>query len=209
MKTHTKTYVFNKEKLDFEVTNVLLKYKVFLTVLLILFGATLTSAVSFKKEIAEKERIIKEKEEKIRLVKEPLRKEYYIQDLYNAIGFKLNKKQFNTFSELALKYRDQIEEAKVPATLVWYIAYKESRFDVNAKNSNSSASGLFQVIDNTWNGVCKMKGYSLDGRFNEQKQVTVVLDYLNYLYEKNGSWKDTMKAYGGNKFHYPVLFLFK
>lgn len=205
------TYVFkyNKEKLDFEVTNVLIKYKVFLTVLLILFGATLTSAVSYKKEIAEKERIIKEKEERIRLVKEPLRKEFYIQDLYSAIGFKLNRKQFKTFSELALKYRDQIEEAKVPATLVWYIAYKESGFKIDAKNNSSTAQGIFQVLTGTWNEVCKLKGYNFGGRNNEQKQVTVVLDYLNYLYNKSGSWEKVCHNYQGGEIHYNVGFLFK
>lgn len=204
-----KTYIFNKEELDFEVTNILIKYKVFLTILLILFGATLTSVVSFKHEIAEKERIIKEKEERIRLVKEPLRKEYYIQDLYSAIGFKLNKKQFKTFSELALKYRSQIEEAKVPATLVWYIAYKESRFESNVKNSESSAHGFFQIVNGTWKEMCKLKGYDLGGRNNEQKQVTVVLDYLNYLYNKRGSWEEVSKDYQGGKINYNVGFLFK
>lgn len=204
-----KTYKFNTEKLDYEVSNILIKYKVLLILTLMLFGATLMSAVSYKKEIVLKEKIIKEKEERIRLVKQPLREEYYIQDLYNAIGFKLNKTQFRKFSQLALKYRTQIEEAKVPASLVWYISYKESNFNLTAKNSKSSARGLFQIINSTWNEVCKMKGYSLDGRFNEQKQVTVVLDYLNYLYNKNGSWERVTKDYQGGEIHYTVGFLFK
>lgn len=204
-----KTYKFNPEKLDFEVTNILLKYKLILTVILILFGATLTSTISYKKDIEEKEKIIKENNDRLRLIKEPLRKEFYIQDLYKAIGFKLTKEQYNRFSELALKYREQIEEAKVPATLVWYTAYRESKFEIVAENENSTAKGIFQFVIGTWNEMCKMKGYNLEGRFNEQKQVTVMLDYLNYLYAKEKSWKQVMKSYCGGELHYPVNFLLK
>ncbi len=181
-------FKYDSENLVYRRTNKTLKYRIIVAVLFISFGATLVSAVKFKYEIGEKEKIIKEKENRIKQINTPLREEYYVEDLYKAIGFKLTKEQYERFSFLALKYRNQIEEAKVPATLVFWVFYKESRFNVKAENNSSTAKGLGQMLDGTWNEMCKMKGYSIDGRFNEQKQVTVTLDYLNYLYERYGSW---------------------
>ena len=202
-------FKYDSENLVYRKTNKILKYRVIVAVLFISFGATLVSAVQFKSEIGEKEKIIREKENRIKQISSPLREEYYVEDLYKAIGFKLTKEQYERFSFLALKYRNQIEEAKVPATLVFWVFYKESRFNVKAENNNSTAKGLGQMLDGTWNEMCKMKGYSVDGRFNEQKQVTVTLDYLNYLYNIHKDWKKVMKAYGGNKLHYPFHFLVK
>ena len=202
-------FKYDSENLVYRRTNKTLKYRIIVAVLFISFGATLVSTVKFKSEIGEKEKIIKEKENIIKQINTPLREETYVEDLYRAIGFKLTKEQYERFSFLALKYRNQIEEAKVPATLVFWVFYKESRFNVKAENNNSTAKGLGQMLDGTWNEMCKMKGYSIDGRFNEQKQVTVTLDYLNYLYERYGSWDKTMEAYAGFKYHYPVNFLLK
>ena len=202
-------FKYDSENLVYRRTNKTLKYRIIVAVLFISFGATLVSAVKFKSEIGEKEKIIKEKENRIKQINTPLREESYVEDLYKAIGFKLTEDEFERFSFLVLKYRNQIEEAKIPATLVFWVFYKESRFNVKAENNNSTAKGLGQMLDGTWNEMCKMKGYSIDGRFNEQKQVTVTLDYLNYLYERHGSWGKTMEAYAGFKYHYPVNFLLK
>ena len=203
------TFKYDSENLVYRRTNKILKYRIIVAVLFISFGATLVSAVKFKSEIGEKEKIIKEKENIIKQINTPLREDTYVEDLYKAIGFKLTEDEFERFSFLALKYRNQIEEAKVPATLVFWVFYKESRFNVKAENNSSTAKGLGQMLDGTWNEMCKMKGYSIDGRFNEQKQVTVTLDYLNYLYERYGIWDKSMEAYAGFKYHYPVNFLLK
>lgn len=202
-------YRYDSENLVYVKTNKLLKYKIIVAVLFL--SVTFLSFVTAKShlEIAEKENIIKQKENRIKEITAPLREETYVQDLYKAIGFKLTKEQYNRFSQLALKYKNQIEEAKVPATLVWWTAYKESRFNVNAENETSSAKGMYQFLTGTWNEICKMKGYNLDGRFNEQKQVTVMLDYMNYLYDKHGSWEKSVEEYHGGEYQYPVLFLMK
>ena len=157
-------FKYDSENLVYRRTNKILKYRIIVAVLFISFGATLVSAVKFKSEIGEKEKIIKEKENIIKQINTPLREETYVEDLYKAIGFKLTKEQYERFSFLALKYRNQIEEAKVPATLVFWVFYKESRFNVKAENNNSTAKGLGQMLDGTWNEMCKLKGYSIDGR---------------------------------------------
>lgn len=202
-------FKFNKDKIAFQKTDILLKYKAIVAVLAILFSLTLISAMKLKTEIITKEIIIKQKEDRIKTIRTPLREENYIEDLQKAIGFKLTNKQYKEFTKLALKYKEQIEEAKVPATLVWWVACKESGFNLKAKNPDSSSKGLFGFIDGTWKEVCKMKGYGTEGRNNEEKQVRVMLDYLNYLYNKHGSWKDGMQEYHGQVYQYPTNFLFK
>jgi hypothetical protein len=208
-KEHNKLYKYDSDNLVYIRTNKLLKYRFIVGVLVLsVFLLSFVTAKS-KLEIAEKENIIKQKENRIKEITTPLREETYVQDLYKAIGFKLTGEQYKRFSELALKYKYQIEEAKVPATLVWWTAYKESRFNVNAENGTSTAKGMYQFLSGTWNEICKMKGYNVDGRFNEQKQVTVMLDYMNYLYNKHGSWEKSVEEYHGGEYQYPVLFLMK
>lgn len=202
-------YKYNKEKLLFEKTYKLLKYKIFTFILLIALAGTLISSVKLKNNSDELKEIIKQKEQRIALIKQPLREETYIKDLYKNIGFKLNDEQAEKFERLALKYRDQIEEAKVPATLVWWIAFKESRFNPEATNGESSAKGQFQFLDGTWNAMCKLKGVGRGGRFNEEKQVEILLTYLNYLYRKHGDWGKSMHEYHGGEYQYPMSFLFK
>jgi hypothetical protein len=202
-------YRFNKEKLLFEKTYKVLKYKIVSIILLLCLSGTLLSAITLKSKADVLKQIVKEKEKRISLIKQPLREETYVKDLYNSIGFKLTPKQYKTFERLSLKYKNKIEEAKVPATLVWWIGYKESRFNPEATNKESSAKGQFQFLDGTWNTMCKLKGVSKQGRFDEEKQVDILLTYLNYLYNKYGNWSDSMKEYHGGEYQYPVTFLFK
>lgn len=203
------TFKYNKEKLIFEKTYKVLKYKVVSVCLLLFFAGTLISAIQLKTEKEVLKQVIKQKDKRIETIVQPIREETYVEDLYKNIGFTLTDSQFERFSELALKYRNQIEEAKVPATLVWWVAYKESRFNVKAESNSSTAKGMYQFLDGTWNGVCKLKGFNRDGRFKEEKQVKVMLAYLNYLYGKYGSWEKSMVEYCGGEYQYPILFLFK
>jgi hypothetical protein len=209
-------FKFNSDKLTYQKTNILLKYK--LIIFLLLLSTFLLSFAVFevtehskklKQVIVQKDDVIAGKINKIIDINEPMRDETYVEDLYKYIGFKLTPQQYERFSYLALKYRKDIEAAKIPATLVWWTAYKESRFDPEQKNLSSTAKGMFQFLDGTWNEVCKMKGYSRDGRFSEEKQVKVMLAYLNYLYGKYGSWGKSMEEYHGGEYQYPITFLFK
>lgn len=203
------TFKYNKEKLIFEKTYKVLKYKAVSTCLLLFFAGTLISAIQLKAEKEILKQVIEQKDNRIAEIVQPLREETYVEDLYKNIGFTLTDKQYKKFSELALKYRNQIEEAKVPATLVWWVAYKESGFDVNAKSSTSTACGKFQFLKGTWSDMCKFKGVDTSGRFNEQKQVDIMLTYLNYHYHKEKDWKQVMSNFHGHQYLYPVKFLLK
>ncbi len=202
-------FKYDKENLVFKKTNKLLKYRLIVAVLSIFLGLTLVSVIKFKSEIIEKEEKIREKERKIELIKSPIREDYYINDLVKSIGHKFTKEEIEEIEKFTTKYKDKVEEAHVPMTLVVWIAYKESRFDHKAKNPNSSASGLFGFIDNTWNSMCKLKGVNKSGRFNKDKQVDILLTYLNYLYNRTGNWESVLKAYHGGTLQYPFNFLIK
>jgi hypothetical protein len=209
-------FKYNADALAFERTRVIVKYR--LTIGFLIFFLLLLSSFTIdiskksevlRGEILQKEDIIAGKINIITNIKEPLRDETYVKDLYKSINFELTPNQYERFEYLSLRYRDDIEEAKVPATLVWWTAYKESRFDPEQKNSESTAKGMFQFLDGTWNEVCKLKGFSEDNRLKESKQVKVMLAYLNYLYNKYSSWEKSMVEYHGGEYQYPIKFLFK
>ena len=202
-------YKYDSENLVYVKTNKLLKYRVIVAVLFL--SITFLSFVTAKShlEIAEKENIIKQKENRIKEITAPLREEYYLEDLVSAIGHKFTEKEKLQIEDLSLTYKDRLEEAKIPMTLFIWIAYKESRFDHKAKNPNSSACGLFGFVEGTWNEMCKLKGVSTEGRYNKDKQVEVLITYLNYLYNKHRDWKTVMKQYHGGSLQYPFNFLVK
>ena len=203
-----KIYTFNSETLEPEIVNTV-KYKAYFVGSLLLFFILLSSFISAKKEISEKDLTIQEKDRRINQIETPLREDFYIEDLVIAIGHKFSPKELEQIEDIAYRYKDKVEEAKIPMTLLIWIAYKESRFDSKAKNPNSTACGFFGFVDGTWNEMCKLKGVKTSGRFDEDKQVDILITYLNYLYERKGSWELVMKSYHGGTLQYPFKFLVK
>ena len=57
-------------------------------------------------------------------------------------------------------------EFNVPAESLFAVAMQESRFQPDAKNSRSTATGLFQHLDGTWNSVTDRYG----GRYGITKE---------------------------------------
>jgi hypothetical protein len=121
-----------------------------------------------------------------------------------SINIQLSEFKEKKLRHLYFKYKQLINNHNIPANLVWYIAIKESNLDVNAKNPKSSATGLFQFINSTWKEMCKRGGMDISGRFNEEKQVKVMLFYLDFLYNKYGNWRDVHKEYVGNVIMYKL-----
>jgi soluble lytic murein transglycosylase-like protein len=125
-------------------------------------------------------------------------------DFRRSLPLKLTDAQERRLKHLYFKYKNVINKHNVPNNIVWYIAFKESGFNVNAKNSKSSASGLFQFISSTWQSMCKRNGMDISGRFNEAKQVEILCVYLDYLYDKYGDWSLCHKEYAGNVMVYKL-----
>jgi hypothetical protein len=180
-----KLYKYDSDNLVYIRTNKLLKYRFIVGILVLSVFLLSFVTAKTKIEIAEKENIIKQKENRIKEITTPLREDVYIEDLIQAIGHNFTEKEKLQVEDLALTYKEKLEKAKIPMSLMIWIAYKESRFDHKAQNTESTAKGLFQFVDGTWEEMCKLKGVSTEGRFNKDKQVDILITYLNYLYSKH------------------------
>jgi hypothetical protein len=126
-------------------------------------------------------------------------------DFRRSLPLKMTDNQEKKLKYLYFKYKDVINKHHCPHNLLWYIGFKESKLDKNIHNSEgSSAKGIFQFIDGTWNAMCKRGGMSISGRFNEAKQVEVMCLYLDFLYSKYGDWKKVHKEYCGGVMVYKL-----
>ena len=209
-------YTFNKDSLLFEHSSKLKEYKILNISFLILLLISLMSLTSLQNNISKLEGQLKEKERIIEIMRTPIREDYYLEDLKNnlfLIFSSAEKEEFKSkeerFNKLALKYKDKLSKAHIPATLVWYIGFKESRYDYKAKNPNSTATGMFGFIDETWDTMCKRKGVPVKDKYNEEKQVEILIEYLNYQYGINNNWHTVMKKYHGGSLQYQFNFLIK
>lgn len=88
-------------------------------------------------------------------------------------------------------------EYGVSVQLVESIAWSESRFDTNAKNSSSTASGPFQMLNSTFENFC-IKKYGLASSVEEKNSYTtqtlcavrMIKDgYLNAWDASSSAWK--------------------
>lgn len=95
-------------------------------------------------------------------------------------------------------YYSVIEKSHIPHEYMWYIAIKESRLNTKAKNNQSTAKGMFQFLNGTWELMCKRKGTDIGGRYDEKKQVVIMVEYVNYLYLKHKNWYKLFQEYAGS-----------
>lgn len=79
---------------------------------------------------------------------------------------------------VVLQIINKSEEANIDPATALDIAICESRLDPRAKNKNSSAKGVYQIIDKTWKNYCT--GDPLNPENN--------IDCFVKLYKKNPSW---------------------
>ena len=125
-------------------------------------------------------------------------------DFRRCLPLKLTLNEEKRLNYLYFTYKNLIEKHHCPHNLIWYIAYKEGRFNTNSKNSISSAKGMFQFINGTWNNMCKRGGMDVFGRNNEIKQVKVMCIYLDYLFDKYKDWTKVHKEYCGGVIMYKL-----
>lgn len=64
----------------------------------------------------------------------------------------------------------------VDRQLAYDLAWFESRFNPNAENPNSTATGIYQFIDGTWRDICQPKGY--EDVFNYKENISCAMEIL-------------------------------
>ena len=200
-------YTYNPKTLRFEPNKNFKKLILLLIFLIIGLCLLLSSAISKNKMISQLEEQTKKQHKIINVLQNKTKdstEEYlcFRESLDKAIN--PTKQEEKRLKDLYFKYKDLINAYKVPHNLVWYKAFKESRLNPNAKNSSSSAKGMFQFIDETWKVMCKKGGLNLPGRMNEAQQVEVMCIYLNYLYDKYGNWERVHNEYCGGVITYNI-----
>ncbi|MBS8121715.1 lytic transglycosylase domain-containing protein [Candidatus Vampirococcus lugosii] len=107
-----------------------------------------------------------------------------------------------------MMYKDSIEQMcdklKIPPEVLLQLFIKEgSRGNPHASPGTSSAVGLGQIIDGTWEGITKSGGtaskYGIDGikfdRYDAGHQIIGSAVYLREMYDKFGSWGKAMVHY--------------
>lgn len=201
----TRLYYYDSESLTFEKGKWLNGlYLSFLLNILIIAGL-FSNNVSINMKYANVLNILKQKEKTIKHLEvksQDSATEYA--DFRRSLPLHLTLKEEKRLHNLYFTYKPLIDKHHCPHNLIWYIAYKEGRFNTTSKNPTSSAQGMFQFINGTWNNMCKRGGMDIGGRYNEAKQVKVMCIYLDYLFDKYKDWKKVHSEYCGGVIVYKL-----
>jgi hypothetical protein len=214
-----KNLIFNSNTLEFQESGIEKKiiklYGTIIPLVIFIFIIFYTNNIvnsQLNDTINQLNNTIKEKNKQIKRLQTPYSNvdSIFLKELKENMKCNLTREESRELNRLAIKYRSLIDSNNIPHALVWRVCFKESRFNIKAVNKQgSSAKGLFGFINSTWNAMCKRAGMHNGDRFDERKQLLVMIEYLNYLYAKYGNWNSAMREYHGGKFLYPVSFLFK
>ena len=199
----TKLYYYDRDSLTFKKGKWINGLYLSLILNMLIIAGLLSNNVSVNMKYTNMLSILKQKEKTIKHLEvksQDSATEYT--DFRRSLPLKLTLKEEKRLNHLYFTYKSLIDKHHCPHNLLWYIAFKESRLNLNAKNSSSSAQGMFQFINGTWNAMCKKGGMDISGRFNEAKQVKVMCIYLDFLFEKYKNWQLVHKEYTGGVIHY-------
>ena len=199
----TKLYYYDRDSLTFKKGKWINGLYLSLILNMLIIAGLLSNNVSVNMKYANVLHILKQKETTIKHLEvksQDSATEYT--DFRRSLPLKLNLKEEKRLNYLYFTHKSLIDKHHCPHNLLWYIAFKESRLNLNAKNSSSSAKGMFQFINGTWNVMCKRAGLNTTNRYDEYKQVKIMCVYLDYLFDKYKDWQLVHKEYTGGVIHY-------
>lgn len=201
----TKLYYYDRDSLTFKKGKWINVLYVSLILNMLIIAGLLSNNVSVNLKYNHALNILKQKETTIKHLEvksQDSATEYA--DFRRSLPLKLTLKEEKRLNYLYFTYKSLIDKHHCPHNLLWYIAFKESRLSLNAKNSSSSAKGMFQFINGTWNAMCKRGGMDVLNRYSEEKQVKVACIYLDYLFDKYKDWKKVHSEYCGGVILYTL-----
>jgi hypothetical protein len=199
----TKLYYYDRDSLTFKKGKWINGLYLSLILNMLIIAGLLSNNVSVNMKYTNMLSILKQKEKTIKHLEvksQDSATEYT--DFRRSLPLKLTLKEEKRLNHLYFTYKSLIDKHHCPHNLLWYIAFKESRLNLNAKNSSSSAKGMFQFINGTWNVMCKRAGLNTTNRYDEYKQVKIMCVYLDYLFDKYKDWQLVHKEYTGGVIHY-------
>jgi hypothetical protein len=199
----TKLYYYDRDSLTFKKGKWINGLYLSLILNMLIIAGLLSNNVSVNMKYTNMLSILKQKEKTIKHLEvksQDSATEYT--DFRRSLPLKLTLKEEKRLNHLYFTYKSLIDKHHCPHNLLWYIAFKESRLNLNAKNSSSSAKGMFQFINGTWNAMCKKAGLNTTNRYDEYKQVKIMCVYLDYLFDKYKDWQLVHKEYTGGVIHY-------
>jgi hypothetical protein len=199
----TKLYYYDRDSLTFKKGKWINGLYLSLILNMLIIAGLLSNNVSVNMKYTNMLSILKQKEKTIKHLEvksQDSATEYT--DFRRSLPLKLTLKEEKRLNHLYFTYKSLIDKHHCPHNLLWYIAFKESRLNLNAKNSSSSAKGMFQFIDGTWTAMCKRGGMDILNRYSEEKQVKIMCIYLDFLFEKYKDWQLVHKEYTGGVIHY-------
>ena len=199
----TKLYYYDRDSLTFKKGKWINGLYLSLILNMLIIAGLLSNNVSVNMKYTNMLSILKQKEKTIKHLEvksQDSATEYT--DFRRSLPLKLNLKEEKRLNYLYFTHKSLIDKHHCPHNLLWYIAFKESRLNLNAKNSSSSAKGMFQFINGTWNVMCKRAGLNTTNRYDEYKQVKIMCVYLDYLFDKYKDWQLVHKEYTGGVIHY-------
>lgn len=95
---------------------------------------------------------------------------------------------------------EKANKYKLPPNLLHSIAQAESGLNPNAGNGKSSAKGLFQFVDSTWEGMGGKKGEQFDPNLNAEYGAKYIRQNAEYLKNKLGRNPKYSEVYGAHFF---------
>jgi hypothetical protein len=199
----TKLYYYDRDSLTFKKGKWINGLYLSLILNMLIIAGLLSNNVSVNLKYTNMLNILKQKEKTIKHLEvksQDSATEYT--DFRRSLPLKLTLKEEKRLNYLYFTHKSLIDKHHCPHNLLWYIAFKESRLNLNAKNSSSSAKGMFQFIDGTWTAMCKRGGMDILNRYSEEKQVKIMCIYLDFLFEKYKDWQLVHKEYTGGVIHY-------
>lgn len=201
----TNLYYYDRDTLTFKVGKWLYVLYILIIFNLIIIGKLLTNNFDINFKYISTIKILQTKNQIIQHL-EVKDQDTAIEwkDFRKSLPLTMSKQEENKLHYLYFKYKDLINSHHCPHNLLWYIAFKESRLNLRAKNSSSSAQGMFQFINSTWNAMCKKAGLNTANRYDEYKQVKIMCVYLDYLFDKYKNWQLVHKEYTGGVIHYKL-----
>lgn len=118
-----------------------------------------------------------------------------------ALMMEMDDVGYAVYEEVGLSFEEQVEinsianNYRVPISLVWAIAKKESQFNPEAIGDDGDSIGLMQIQTKWHEDRMRELGVEMADLIDPVENAMVAIDYLAELYEQRACWPWVIMAY--------------